>query len=231
MIIPVGDLNPRRSFPFVNVTLILTNVAVFAYVFYLRPPEAVEPTVISYALKPDAWHDVKTLFTSMFLHGGLDHLLGNMLFLWIAGDNVEDRLGHGAYLLFYMAAGLAGSAAHIVMALGPLSSMADVPTVGASGAISGVLGAYLAFFPSSKIKFVLWLILFVRGFTLPSWGAIGLWIVSQLLIARHQLGGMAQGEAAMVAVFAHLGGFAFGFAAALLLRFLNLPAGRRSRSS
>ncbi len=229
MIIPVGDINPRRTFPFVNVTLILANVAAFVYVFYLRPPETVEPTVIAYALKPDEWRDVKTLFTSMFLHGGIDHLLGNMLFLWIAGDNVEDRLGHGAYLLFYLAAGLAGSAAHIVMALGPLSSMAGVPTVGASGAISGVLGAYLAFFPSSKIKFVLWLIIFVRGFTLPSWGAIGLWMASQLLIARHQLDGLAQGETAMVAVFAHLGGFAFGFAAAVFLRIFGASGGRRGR--
>lgn len=229
MIIPVGDINPRRTFPFVNVTLILANVAAFVYVFYLRPPETVEPTVIAYALKPDEWHDVKTLFTSMFLHGGIGHLLGNMLFLWIAGDNVEDRLGHGAYLLFYLAAGLAGSAAHIVMALGPLSSMAGVPTVGASGAISGVLGAYLAFFPSSKIKFVLWLIIFVRGFTLPSWGAIGLWMASQLLIARHQLDGLAQGETAMVAVFAHLGGFAFGFAAAVFLRIFGGSGGRRGR--
>lgn len=177
--------------------------------------------VDTYALYPNRWQDFKTLITSMFMHGDYLHLLGNMLFLWIAGDNVEDRLGHVPYLIFYLAAGLAGAAAHIVMATGPLASMAAVPTVGASGAISGVMGAYLVFFPTSKIKFVLWLIIFVRAFTLPSWGAIGFWILSQILMARHQLDGLSRGEAVQVAVFAHLGGFAFGCAVAVLARMFG----------
>jgi membrane associated rhomboid family serine protease len=221
MIIPVGDVNPRKTTPFVNYLLILANVSAFFWMYLNRSEAEVIQIVDTYALHPNRWHDVKTLFTSMFLHGGWGHLIGNMLFLWIAGDNVEDRLGHLPYLLFYLLAGVAGSVAHVVMAVSTMPSMADVPTVGASGAISGVLGAYLVFFPSSKIKFILWLILFVRGFTLPSWGAIGFWIASQLLMARHQLDGIAKGETAMVAVFAHLGGFAFGFAAGALVRLFG----------
>jgi membrane associated rhomboid family serine protease len=225
MFIPVGDITKRRTTPFVNYLFILANVAVFAYVYFVLPKgvsrEEWETVLISHALKPDQWMDLRTFFTSMFLHGDLVHLLGNMLFLWIAGDNVEDRLGHVAYGVFYFLAGIAGAAVHVVMALGPIPSMAGVPTVGASGAISGVLGAYLVFFPTSKIKFMIWLILFVRYFTLPSWGAIGLWLGSQLLMARNQLDGIGKGETMNVAVFAHLGGFAFGFAFAFLARLFG----------
>ncbi len=225
MIIPVGDITKRRTTPFVNYLLILSNMAVFVYVTFILPSKVSarewESLVISYALKPDRWMDWLTFVTSMFLHGDILHLLGNMLFLWIAGDNVEDRLGHAPYLVFYFLAGIAGAAVHIVMALGPMPSMAGVPTIGASGAISGVIGAYLAFFPRSKIKFMVWLILFIRYFTLPSWGAIGLWLGSQLLMARHQLDGLAKGETMQVAVFAHLGGFAFGFAFAFLARLVG----------
>ena len=178
MIIPVGDINPRRTTPVVNYLLLLANIGVFVYeVLYLRSNvEAFEGYIGTYALRPDRWQDGKTLFTSMFMHGDIAHLAGNMLFLWIAGDNVEDRLGHVPYLVFYLVAGLVGAAAHVAFALLYAPSMAAVPTLGASGAISGVLGAYLAFFPGSKIKFVLWLIIFIRPFTLPSWGAIGFWV-------------------------------------------------------
>jgi membrane associated rhomboid family serine protease len=164
----------------------------------------------------------------MFMHGDIAHLAGNMLFLWIAGDNVEDRLGHVPYLVFYLAAGAAGAAAHVLYALTYAPSMATVPTLGASGAISGVMGAYLAFFPGSKIKFILWLVVFIRPFTLPSWGAIGFWIASQLLMARNQWDGIEGKETAMVAVFAHLGGFAFGFALAVFVRMLGKKPARRS---
>lgn len=224
MIIPVGDVNPRRSIPFFNYLLILANVAIF-FSYALRPEPHYVRVLNTYGLVPGRWQ-VWTVFTSMFLHADLVHLLGNMLFLWIAGDNVEDRLGHLAYLVFYMAGGVAGAVAHILTARGP---MAGIPTVGASGAISGVMGAYLVFFPSSKIRFALWLVLFVRFFTLPSWGAIGLWVASQLLMARHQIDGLQTGEARAVAVFAHLGGFAFGSAAALLLRLLGPGRPRRGR--
>ena len=218
MIIPTGDSAPRRTTPVFNYLLILANIAVFQ-----RPDY--ESVVIGYALKPDQWMDIKTLFTSMFLHGGLLHLAFNMLFLWIVGDNVEDRLGHVPYLVFYLFAGLAGSVAHIIMALQFLN-MASIPTVGASGAISGVMGAYLVFFPGARIKMRLWLIIFLPSFKLPSWGAIGLWVGSQVVLGYAQLQGQAKGQEAMVAVFAHLGGFLFGFLVGFLVRLFGKPQPR-----
>lgn len=224
MIIPVGDVNPRRSIPFVNYLLIGINTAVF-FSYAFRPEAQYAQVLNTYGLVPGRWQ-VSTIFTSMFLHADLLHLLGNMLFLWIAGDNVEDRLGHLAYLVFYLSSGVAGAVAHILTVRG---TMAGIPTVGASGAISGVMGAYLVFFPSSKIRFALWLVLFVRFFTLPSWGAIGLWVASQVLMARHQLDGLQTGEAQAVAVLAHLGGFAFGLLSAVLWRLFGPARGRRGR--
>jgi membrane associated rhomboid family serine protease len=227
--IPVGDINPRRTTPVVNYLLIVANVAAYLWVFYFAPRTQANEIMVTSLLVPRDWMNLKTIFTSMFLHASLLHLMGNMLFLWIAGDNVEDRLGHLTYLVFYLLCGLAGAAAHIVMALGPMSSMAAVPTLGASGAISGVLGAYLVFFPRSKIKFMIWLILFIRYFTLPSWGAIGFWIVEQILMARQQFEGNAPREQMTVAVFAHLGGFAFGMVWAILVRLFGKAPPKPSR--
>ncbi|MBI3856198.1 MAG: rhomboid family intramembrane serine protease, partial [Planctomycetes bacterium] len=147
-------------------------------------------------------------------------------FLYIAGDNVEDRLGHLAYLVFYLLAGLAGAAAHIVYST-HFGSGAGTPTVGASGAISGVMGAYLIFFPRAQIKFMIWLIIFIRYFTLPSWGVIGFWVASQGMMAWSQWHGKAEKEAAMVAVFAHLGGFAFGAVVALGVRMFGKAPKKR----
>lgn len=224
MIIPVGDLNKTRTTAWINWLLIATNFAVFAW--YGFRADRYESTMASYALVPDHWDNVKTLITSMFLHGDYMHLLGNMLFLYIAGDNVEDRLGHFAYLVFYLLAGLAGAAAHIAYSLH--FGGGNIPTVGASGAISGVMGAYLIFFPRSQIKFIIWLIIFVRAFTLPSWGVIGFWVASQVIMARNQWHGVAEKEAAMVAVFAHLGGFAFGAIVGILVRMFGRTPKRRS---
>jgi membrane associated rhomboid family serine protease len=222
MIIPVGDKNPLRSTPFVTWILVAANVAAFlAYAF--KPEPAVKEIVDTWALRPDRWTDLKTIFSSMFMHGGWLHLAGNMLFLYIAGDNVEDRLGHLAFLLFYFAAGVAAAAAHVYYAVEFNPDMRAVPVVGASGAISGVMGAYLVFFPGSKIKFILWLFIFIRPFTLPAWGALGMWVVSQILLAKAHLDGVVEGQAAMVAVFAHLGGFVFGALVAGALRMFGKP--------
>jgi membrane associated rhomboid family serine protease len=214
--IPVGDLNKTRTTAWINWLLIATNCAVFAWYFHA---DRYESTIATYGLVPNHWDNWKTLITSMFLHGDVMHLLGNMLFLYIAGDNVEDRLGHLPYLIFYLLAGLAGAAAHIAFSLH--FGDGGITTVGASGAISGVMGAYLVFFPRSQIKFIIWLIIFVRAFTLPSWGVIGFWVVSQVIMARNQWHGVADKEAAMVAVFAHLGGFAFGFIVGILVRMFG----------
>jgi len=218
MIIPVGDVGKTRTVAWVNWFLILANCAIFAWYGFRQ--DRYDTTISTYGMVPNQWENWKTLFTSMFLHGNVEHLLGNMLFLYIVGDNVEDRLGHFAYLVFYLLAGLAGGAAHILYSL-HFAGGSDVHTVGASGAISGVMGAYLIFFPGSQIKFMIWLLIFVRYFTLPAWGVIGFWVASQILMARNQFHGVAEKEAAMVAVFAHLGGFLFGMVVATFARLFN----------
>jgi membrane associated rhomboid family serine protease len=222
--IPVGDLGKTRTTAWVNWTLILANCAIFAWYWFI--PERTEQVFINYAMVPNHYDNWKTLFTSMFLHGDPIHLLGNMLFLYIVGDNVEDRLGHLAYLVFYLLAGLAGSAAHIYFSIH--FGGGATPTLGASGAISGVMGAYLIFFPRSQIKFMIWMIIFVRYFTLPSWGVIGFWVASQVMMARNQWHGVAEKEAAMVAVFAHLGGFAFGAVVGIFVRMFGKAPKRKS---
>src|SRR5438045_5632308 len=186
MIIPIGDVQKTRHTAWINWTLILANCAIFAW--YGLRQDRYEATISAYAMVPDQWQNWKTLFTSMFLHGDPVHLLGNMLFLYIAGDNVEDRLGHLTYLVFYLLAGLAGSAAHIVYST-QFGSGGGVTTIGASGAISGVMGAYLILFPGIQVRFIIWLLIFVRTFTLPSWGVISFWVASQVIMARNQLHG------------------------------------------
>ena len=218
IILPIGDVGKTRHTAWINWLLIAANCIIFAS--YWFKPESREAVYINYAMVPDQWQNWKTLFTSMFLHGDPLHLLGNMLFLYIAGDNVEDRLGHLAYLAFYLLAGLAGSAAHIVFAT-QFGSGGGIPTIGASGAISGVMGAYLILYPRIQIKFMIWLIIFVRFFTLPSWGVITFWVASQVMMAHSQWHGTAKKDAAMIAVFAHLGGFAFGIVVALFVRMFG----------
>ena len=219
MIIPIGDVQKTRHTAWINWLLIAANCIVFIWV--LTNPRMDEQTYISYALVPDQWaSNWKTLFTSMFMHAGWAHLLGNMLFLYIAGDNVEDRLGHLGYLVFYLLAGLAGAAAHIVWST-HFGTGGNIPTVGASGAISGVMGAYLIFFPRVQIKFMIWLIIFIRFFTLPSWGVIGFWVATQVMMAMNVWHGTAKKEAASIAVFAHLGGFAFGLIVAIFARMFG----------
>ena len=224
MILPVGDLGKTRTVPFINWLLIAANCIIFA-LYWFRPEVQVDVVFNTYALVPDEWTP-KTILTSMFLHGGVDHLLGNMLFLYIAGDNVEDRLGHLSYLVFYLLAGTAGAVAHIVYAT-QFGGGAHVQTVGASGAIAGVMGAYLIFFPGNQVRFILWLIIFVRTFTLPSWGVISFWVASQVMMARNQWHHTADKEATIVAVFAHLGGFAFGMVVALGARLFGKQPKRK----
>jgi len=220
MILPVGDLGKTRTVAFINWLLIAANCVIFA--MYWFTPDHGEPIVIKYGMIPDQWN-WKTVFTSMFLHGDPMHLLGNMLFLYIAGDNVEDRLSHLTYLVFYLLAGVAGSAAHIIYST-QIGGGGGVLTIGASGAISGVMGAYLILFPGIQVRFIIWLLIFVRTFTLPSWGVIGFWVASQIIMARNQLHGTGDKETAMIAVFAHLGGFAFGAIVGLAARiFIKAP--------
>ena len=231
MFLPLKDINPTRRRPVVTYALIAANVAVFIYQLSLGSRLG-NAFVAAYGAVPfeitrmtDLVGDVKaglpllhfpgpypiflTLFTSMFLHGGLAHLGGNMLFLWIFGNNVEDILGPVRFVIFYLACGLAAHALHI--ASDP-SSM--IPTVGASGAVSGLLAAYLVAFPRARILTLMFLGFFVRMAVLPAFVIIIYWFVIQFVFAFASLGGTGGGG---VAFFAHVGGFLAGIALILAM--------------
>src|SRR3989338_87274 len=208
--IPIKDHTPSGRFPYVTYGIIGANVAVFAYMLSLG--SGLEAFVGRYAVTPydiTRGVNVVSLFTSLFLHGGFAHIIGNMLFLNIFGDNLEDRLGHVKYLMFYLTAGIAGSAFQIVM--GPAST---IPMLGASGAIAGVMGGYLVLFPHERID-VLWTWGFMLSReTVPARMMLLYWIFFQLLSGLGSLGIAGGG----VAFFAHIGGFAFGLGTIKLWR-------------
>ena len=230
--IPLKDDVPSRSVPVVTIGLIALNVLVFLYQFSLgvdaRGPGAgaAEGFIMEFGLVPcrltggclgleDFPSPVITIFTSMFLHGGITHVGGNMLYLWIFGDNVEDTLGHGRFLVFYLAAG-AGAALIQTM----LSPASRVPMVGASGAISGILGAYLLLFPYATILTLLILGFFVRFIHVPAMIVLGFWFILQLLYGTISISAqsLGRGESGGVAWFAHIGGFLAGMLLLFLLR-------------
>ena len=201
---PIRDHNPSGRIPFVTYALMAVNVAVFVtYVPLFSDPRALNAFYFDYALIPamiTSGTGYEGLFTSMFLHGGWMHLAGNMLFLWIFGDNVEDEMGHLRYLLFYLASGLAAGLAQILFEPG-----SRVPMVGASGAIAGVMGAYLLLYPKAKIDILVIFIVFFRIFPIPAWILLLLWFGMQAI------GGMgATPETGGVAYWAHAGGFIAG---------------------
>jgi len=212
---PIRDTIPSRRYPVVNVLLICANVVVFLYEVSLGPK--LEDFISSYGLIPStlfslpalpfsAWPPVLlTLLTSMFLHGGWVHLIGNMWFLWIFGDNVEDRMGHGKYLLFYLLCGVVAAVVQCVM-----NPSSDVPMVGASGAISGVLGAYMVLFPLSRVIALVPAFFFAYFVELPAFVFLGFWALLQFLqgMATLPYAHLLKGG---VAWWAHLGGFVCGF--------------------
>lgn len=193
MFFPYGDNNPTSRVPVVNTLLIIINVLVYLTINFR--PDAID-VLMAHAYHPNNSNFVDML-TSMFLHGGFFHILGNMLFLHIYGDNVEDRLGHAGYLVFYIAAGVVAALFH-----GATDTM---PCIGASGAIAGVMGAYVVLFPAAKIKFLfVWLLPpLYKKFELYSWLALGMWFGGQLM--SH-----TSGEQAGIAFAAHIGGFIAG---------------------
>jgi membrane associated rhomboid family serine protease len=222
MFIPLKDLNPRRSFPGITILLIAANIAVFAYQVTL-PVRAAKPFLMAYADVPSrlpalfaghatAAQALLPLITSMFLHGGILHLLGNMLFLWIFGDNVEDFFGHFGYLLFYFVCGIVASLAHD---FSDLSS--QLPALGASGAISGVMGAYLVLFPRARVL----TLVFIFLLPIPAVILLGWWFILQFLGGLSTAGMRAAGG---VAWWAHVGGFLMGV-------ILTLAAGRGKSQS
>ncbi len=220
--IPVKDENPTRRVPYVNWALILINIGVFLYTLLNGSlgDQNCGPnnTICSYGLVPAeiaTGMGLVTLLTSMFLHGGFLHIGGNLLYLYIFGDNVEDLAGHAGYLAFYLTTGIVGSLAHV--ASDPSST---IVTIGASGAISGVLGAYVRRFPSARVRAIVYYGFFVRLTRVPALVLIGFWFVYQLLLAFLDVEGG-------VAYFAHIGGFAAGL---LLAGLLRSPASQREET-
>ncbi len=204
ILLPIRDENPAHRVPWITGTLLAANVAVFAWQLLAGGAAAVHglgftPAAFRGATFADA---APTLFTSMFLHGNLLHLASNLVYLWVFGNNVEDLLGPVRFLFFYAMAGLGGHLAHFVTNAG-----STIPTIGASGAISGILAAYLLRWPGARIHSILFLFVFLRWVRWPAGLVIGYWLLLQILNGAAELGGAARGG---VAWFEHLGGFAAG---------------------
>ena len=201
MFFPYKDDNPRILFPLVTYTIIGINSLVFIYQYLILPPESLGHIISTYALTPAA-PSVITVFTSMFMHGGLMHIIFNMWFLWIFGDNIESVLGHKRYVLFYLLCGVGAALAQIQINTG-----SQIPMVGASGAIAGVLGAYLIRFPRATVHVLVILIIFITFIRVPAMVVIGIWFLSNLTAG---LGTLGIEETGGTAWFAHLGGFVSG---------------------
>ncbi len=214
--IPLRDENPTYIFPFITVGIVLLNCLLFLYQLSWGRGLILRLGVIPYEiihgvdLPPPSPIPVRlTPFTSMFMHGGFLHIGGNMLYLWIFGDNVEEQLGHLRFLLFYLGCGLAAEGVQILT-----NPQSTIPLIGASGAIAGVLGAYLVRFPRARVLTLVILGYFIRVMRVPAFLLLGLWFLIQLLNGIPSLGGGVSGG---VAWFAHIGGFAAGAIGAKLL--------------
>lgn len=207
--IPFKDDNPTHRFPFLTISLITVNVLVF----FIQATSAADPRRIAYAYGAiphlllsfqvvQPIHPFMTVFTSMFMHGGLLHVGTNMLFLWIFGNNIEDRLGYGRFIPFYLLCGIIAAYAHAIT-----SPSSTVPMIGASGAVSGILGAYILLYPHARIHTLIFLGFFVQVVRLPAMVVIGFWIFIQFIDGLLSKGLADQGG---VAWFAHIGGFVAG---------------------
>ncbi|HOS79905.1 MAG TPA: rhomboid family intramembrane serine protease [Anaerolineae bacterium] len=214
--IPIRDSIPGEHFPMVTVSLILVNVVVFLVEWLIGP--AIEPLINTFGVTPvrimTEWSNplvLLTLFTAMYLHAGWAHLIGNMIYLGVFGNNVEDRMGHGRFFLFYTLSGLAAWAAQIAAA--PNSTL---PGIGASGAIAGVLGAYLLLFPRASVEVVVPLPLLFTTFDLPALVVLGGWFLVQFLNGLMTISVVTQTGG--VAWWAHIGGFVAGMVLMPLFR-------------
>ena len=226
--IPIKDNIPTRVFPIITISVIFVNVLIFLwqritfsgaanntiYKYYgLVPHELSLAITTNHDLLP---YNILTIFTSMFLHGGYFHLAGNMLYLWIFGNNVEDAIGHKKFIMFFF---LSGIIAAIFQFLYDPNS--NIPMIGASGAVSGILGAYLILFPYAKVKTVMLIIIFIKVVELPAILLLSIWFLIQLLSSN--------GEG--IAWYAHIGGFIFGMLSIKLLRPNIRPAARKRQQN
>jgi membrane associated rhomboid family serine protease len=228
--IPLRDTVPSSRFPLVTLSLIGVNVLVFLTEINMDAV-ALERFFQSWGIVPLRFTHARfqsggnyfTLLSSMFLHGGWMHIIGNMWSLWIFGDNVEDRMGRGGFLLFYLLSGLAAGIVHVVT-----NSASTVPTVGASGAIAGVMGAYLLLFPHASVVTMVPIFFFLQVVEIPAVFFLGFWFLSQLFSGTLSLAA-AGPQAEGVAWWAHIGGFVVGFLWAVPLRRRTAITGRRRR--
>ena len=207
--IPLRDVIPSRTFPFVTITIIVLNA--LAWILELSfGPQDLQRFLFVYGVVPGNFHAV-TLVTSMFLHGSWSHILGNMWYLWIFGDNVEDRFGHAGFLVFYLLCGFAAAAGQIVM-----NSSSMLPTIGASGAIAGVMGAYFVMYPQSRVLTLIPIVFYFDIVELPAIVLLGFWFLMQLFSA----GAVATtaGTGGGVAFAAHVAGFLVGMAGVFVFR-------------
>ena len=212
--IPIRGENPTHSVPIITYVLIVINIVVFIFQTMLGSYN--EQFIYQFALIPSdvsgftSLESLSNIFTSMFMHAGLAHIGGNMLYLWIFGDNVEDRLGSMKYLIFYIVGGVVASIAHIFT-----NPVSNIPTVGASGAIAAVLGAYLVLYPRQKVLTLIPLGFYMRMTMVPAFIVLGLWFILQLFSGVISLGGPDVGG---VAFWAHIGGFVSGVLLGWLLK-------------
>ncbi len=211
--IPLKDDIPSGRRPYITYLILAVNIIVFVYelslgrnldTFFLK--YGAVPNSIIHGHNPLA---IFTLFSSMFMHANFAHIIGNMLFLWIFADNVEDRLGFIWFPIFYILSGISGSLLHII-----ISPSSEIPMIGASGAISGVLGAYVLLFPKARVLALIPLGFFMRMTYLPSYVFLGIWFLYQFIFGLSSIGARGGG----VAYFAHIGGFVVGFAIAIFFR-------------
>ena len=216
--LPIGDDNSRRkTFPFVTYALIAVNVVVFLIELLQGDPFIMQWAFVPARFLANPVGDFPTLFSSMFMHAGLMHIGGNMLYLWIFGDNVEDRFGHIPFLVFYLVCGLAATALQLAFSIG-----SSIPNLGASGAIAGVLGSYMIMFPQEQVKVLM-------GRTINSVSAlivIGGWIVIQLISGFGSIVDTSTSSGG-VAYMAHIGGFIAGLVLTFLFLGSSLGSGRR----
>jgi membrane associated rhomboid family serine protease len=203
MFFPYKDDNPRVLFPFVTFSIILLNVIVFLGQFWISGDDLGNgrSLVYIYGFVPAEFNPL-TIFTSMFMHGGFAHVIGNMWFLYIFGDNVESILGHIKFFMFYLACGIGAALAQFF-----IEPTSQVPMIGASGAVAGVLGAYMIRFPKARVHVLTVIIIFITTFVVPAQIVLGLWFLMQL---SGGLGSLGVDTTGGVAWFAHIGGFIIG---------------------
>ena len=223
--IPIRDRNPSGTFPYITIGIIVVNVLIFLYelsldsglgVFVMK--FGVVPLRVSNYFQVSDLTFINTFFpfiSSMFLHGGFIHLIGNMWFLWIFGDNIEDKLGHFKYVAFYFLCGIIASSVHVFF-----NSQSNVPCIGGSGAIAGVLGAYIITFPRARVVTIVPLFVFIQVIELPAMVVLGFWFVIQFFNGAISITTSTSG--AGVAWWAHIGGFAAGIIILYIIRiFFN----------